>query len=46
MNGRLVKKIRKYTKRNYFEYLDEIKKRSFVHRWNLCWYILFGKRRG
>ncbi len=45
MNGRLVKQIRKHTKRNFFQYLDEIKQWPFKNRWDLAWYILFGKPR-
>ena len=46
MNGRLVKKIKKYTKYNYLEYLDAIKHWPFRNRLRLAWYIAFGKRRG
>ena len=41
MNGRVAKKIRKYTKRNFIEYATEVRKWSFVIRWRFCWYILF-----
>jgi len=43
-NGRVVKMLKKYTKRNYMEYLHEIKKWPFEARWRLSWYILFGKQ--
>lgn len=46
MNGRIVKKIKKYSKRNWFEYVREVKKWPFSARWRLCWFILFGKEKG
>lgn len=45
MNSRVAKKIRKYTKRNYFEYLGVIKEWPFTARLRLCWWILFGKKK-
>jgi len=41
MNGRMAKKVRKYTKRNFIEYAREVKKWPFLTRWRFCWYILF-----
>ena len=41
MNGRMAKKVRKYTRRNFIEYAREVKKWPFVTRWRFCWYILF-----
>jgi len=43
MNQRIVKKIKKYAKRNWMEYLKEVKQWPFSNRWRLCWFILFGK---
>ena len=41
MNGRIAKKVRKYTRRNFLQYASEVKKWSFITRWRFCWYILF-----
>ena len=45
MNGRVAKKIQRAAKRNWQEYVREIKKWSFMTRLRYCWYILFGKER-
>jgi len=44
MNGRVAKKIRKYSKRNFLEYVRAVEEWPFSARWRLCWHILFGKR--
>ena len=44
MNGRIAKKIRKYTNRNFLEYIRAVEQWPFSARWRLCWHILFGKR--
>ena len=43
MNGRISKKIRKYSRRNWIEYVREVKKWPFMARWRFAWYILFHK---
>lgn len=43
MNGRVVKKIKKYTKYNFLEYVKAVKEWPFSARWRLCWHILFRK---
>jgi len=45
MNGRLAHKIRKATKRNWREYLREIKALPFGVRFRLAWWLLFGDKR-
>ena len=44
MNSKVAKKLRKYTKRNFFEYVGAVRQWPFTARWRLCFYILFGKR--
>ena len=44
MNGRIAKQIRKMTKRHGMDYLRELKSYSFIGRWHLCWWLLFGKK--
>jgi len=41
MNGRVAKKIRKYSKRNWLEYVAVVKKWPFMARLRFAWYILF-----
>ncbi len=43
MNAQIAKKIRKYSKRNWIEYLKEIRKWPFSVRWRYAWWVLFGK---
>jgi len=43
MNSKVVKKIRKYSKQNWIEYVKVVKKWSFAVRFRYCWYIMFGK---
>jgi len=43
MNGRLAKKVRKYTKRNFLEYVEAVKLWPLSARWRLCWHILLKK---
>jgi len=45
MNGRISKKIRRATRRNWREYLKEIKGLPFVNRWGIAWWIVFGDKR-
>jgi len=45
MNGRMAKKIRKYSKRNWMEYVDEVKRWPFSARWRFAQYILFHKKK-
>ena len=45
MNGKLAKKIRKAAKRNWMEYLSEIKAEPFIIRWRYAWWVVFGKKR-
>lgn len=44
MNSRTAKKIRKYSKRNFFEYVDAVRGWPFTNRWRLCWHILFSRK--
>lgn len=41
MNGRVAKKIRKYSRRNWLEYVAAVKQWPFQARLRLAWYILF-----
>ena len=43
MRGTVVKKLRKYSKRNWIEYVDALKQWPFRNRLRFCWYILFGR---
>jgi len=45
MNGRMVKLIKKYSKREWIEYVHALEQWPFSVRWRFCWHILFGKRR-
>jgi len=44
MNGRIARKIRQVNRRNWREYLSEIKGLSFTVRWRLAWWLVFGKK--
>ena len=44
MNGRVARKIRQYTKRNWREYLREVRQLPFANRLRLAWWLLFGRR--
>ena len=44
MNGRLAKKVRKYSKRNWMEYVNAIQQWPWTVRLRFCWHILFGMR--
>ena len=46
MRGKLAKKLRKYSKRNYIEYLKAEKAWPFRARWRLAWWLLFGPKLG
>ena len=43
MNGRIAKKIRKYSKRNWMEYYQAMKKWPLGVRLRFCWALLFGR---
>ncbi len=43
MNGRVAKKIRKYSKANWIEYVHAVKQWPLSARIRFSWYILFGK---
>lgn len=43
MNQKLAKKLRKYSRRPWLEYITEVKKWPFSARWRLCWHILFSR---
>ena len=45
MNGRIAKKIRQVNRRNWREYLTEIKEQPFIVRWRYAWWVVFGKKR-
>lgn len=44
MNGRMAKKVRKYSKRNWIEYFNAIREWPWTVRLRFCWHILFGMR--
>jgi hypothetical protein len=44
MNGKLAKKIRKYSRRNWIEYYKEMSEWPFSARLRFAWGLLFGKR--
>jgi hypothetical protein len=44
MNGRIAKKIRKYSRRNWIEYYQAIREWPFLTRLHFCWDILFTLR--
>jgi len=43
LNSKEIKKLRKYSRVAWKEYVKEIKKYPFKNRLLYCWYILFGK---
>lgn len=43
MNNRVAKKIRKYSRRQFLEYVREVKKWPFKVRLRFAWRILFRK---
>ena len=45
MRNKTVKLLRKYSKRNWIEYVQAISEWPFSARWRLCWHILFAKRK-
>ena len=45
MRGKVVKKIRKYSKRNWFEYVEALRQWPFMARLRFCWYIIKGKKK-
>lgn len=42
MNGRMAKKVRKYSQRNWMEYFHAIRQWPFGVRLRFCWQVLFG----
>lgn len=45
MNGRIIKKIRKYSKRNWMEYVAQVKQWPFMARLRFAWYIIKPNRK-
>jgi len=45
MNARVARKIRQVNRRNWRQYLSEIKELPFNNRWRLCWWLLFGDKK-
>jgi len=45
MNGRVAKKLRKYSKRNWLEYVEAVKQWPLNARFRFAWYILFHKEK-
>jgi len=43
MNGRVAKKIRKYSRRQFLEYMEAVQQWPFKARLRLAWQILKGK---
>jgi len=41
MNGRVAKKIRKYSRQQFQEYLEMIRELPFLDRLYLAWHIVF-----
>ncbi len=39
MNGRIAKKLRKYSRRDWFEYLNAIMGWPYIVRLKFAWYI-------
>ena len=44
MNERVVKKLRQYTRRNWRQFYQDIKKLPFKNRLGIAWWILFGRQ--
>jgi hypothetical protein len=44
MNNRVAKKIRKYSRRQFFEYVDMVKQWPLNHRLRFCWLVLVGRK--
>ena len=44
MNGKVAKKIRKYSRRQFFEYVDMVKEWPLKDRLRFSWLILLGKK--
>lgn len=40
MRGKLVKKIRKYSKRNWIEYVKALKQWPYMARLRFAWYLI------
>ena len=45
MRGKIAKKLRKYSKRNWFEYVAAVKSWPLKARLRFTWYILFDRRK-
>jgi len=43
MNGRMAKKVRKYSRRAWWEYFHAIREWPFGVRLRFCWQVLFSK---
>ena len=46
MNSKVAKKIRKYSKRNWIEYVDALMKWPYKNRLQFAWYIVNPFKRG
>ncbi len=46
MRGTVAKKIKKYSKRNWMEYVNALKQWPLSNRLRFCWHILFSKKGG
>ena len=45
MNGRIVKKLRKYSKRDWFEYVEALCEWPLMARLRFAWFIIRAKRK-
>lgn len=45
MNGKLAKKIRKYSKRNWIEYVEALCEWPLMARLRFAWHIIRAKKR-
>ena len=41
MNGRMARKIRKYSRRQFFEYVAMVRQWPLKHRLRFAWHIVF-----
>ena len=44
MNGRVAKKVRKYSRRAWWEYFNAIREWPLDVRLRFCWQVIFGAR--
>jgi len=45
LNAKTAKKLRKYTRKPWFEYVLIVRSWPFKTRLRFCWHILFARRR-